>query len=230
MKHFLSALTLAAGILHAGTASAVPILWTGNGHYYDLVNTVQTWNTAVINADTSTFDPDGAGGQPALDGYLVTITSAAEDTFLSTSFGGSTSFWTAGSDAAVEGVWRWVSGPETGSLLTFFDWGAGEPNNSLNQDALLANWVFTPGLWDDQSVTSAFRYVVEYSSSEASTVPEPLALLLLGTGLMALARRAGGAASRKTSQPLPSPGTGAIHESLKSGTIVVPGSGLRMST
>lgn len=125
--NWLRTLVIAGVVLMGGaTAEAVPILWTGNGHYYDMVTSTTSWADALAGADSSTFDP----GSGILDGYLVTITSAEEDTFLSTTFGATNPFWIAATDQAVEGVWRWAAGPENGNLLTFADWGPGEPNNS----------------------------------------------------------------------------------------------------
>ena len=183
---------LAALIGQSGRAQAAPIFWAGNGHYYEIVNVSTTWAAALAAGDAATFDP----GTGVLDGYLVTITSAAEDSFLSSAFGATNTFWAAATDQVVEGTWRWAAGPENGTLLSFFDWGPGEPNNSGNQDFLIANWFFTPGLWDDQGGTAAFRYVIEYSAAPA-TAPEPASLLLFAVAvattrqrLMALCRRA----------------------------------------
>ncbi|MDP2120197.1 MAG: Ig-like domain-containing protein [Hoeflea sp.] len=70
--------------------------------------------------------------------YLATVTSAVEN---ATVYGVlNVPVWHAylgGSDTAVEGVWRWLAGPEAGQIFwgpgaaagSFTDWNAGEPNN-----------------------------------------------------------------------------------------------------
>jgi hypothetical protein len=176
-------LLVGAMLLVGGSAEAAPIQWSGNGHWYELVTSPTSWEDALAAADTQTFDP----GTGILDGYLVTITSADEDTFISSAFGSTNPIWIAASDRDVEGVWRWVAGPESGALLTFADWGPGEPNNSSfpdsgGQDFAVANWFFTPGLWDDQGLSGRYGYVIEYSAA-ASQVAEPTTMILLGVGL-----------------------------------------------
>jgi hypothetical protein len=171
------------------TGNAAPILWAGNGHYYEFFSGPVTWNQANALAGAATFDP----GTGLLQGHLVTITSAAEDTFLSSAFGNTSNFWVAASDQVVEGEWRFVAGPEVGSLLSFFNWGPGEPNNvNGTEDHLVANWPFTPGLWNDwnplcgtpTTCTTIANYVVEYSAT-TTPVPEPSSLTLLGAALAA---------------------------------------------
>lgn len=90
-----------------------------------------------------------AAGQ-ALDGvagHLLTIDSATEQTALAAWLGASqTPVWLAISDAASEGVWRYVAGPRTGSVVDFTAWAAGEPNNwEGNED----HASFLPAGWND---------------------------------------------------------------------------------
>lgn len=81
-----SALISVTLLVGANRAHAVPILWSsavgGNDHYYDISVSTATWASALALADAATYDP----GSGLLDGHLVTITSAAEDTFLSSTF------------------------------------------------------------------------------------------------------------------------------------------------
>lgn len=184
--HSFAVLLITGTVLLMGrSALATPIQWAGNGHWYEFVASQVSWEEALAAADSQTFDP----GTGVLDGYLVTITSADEDTFISNSFGFTNSVWIAATDRDVEGVWRWAAGPENGALLSFADWGPGEPNNSSfpdpgGQDFALANWFFTPGLWDDQGPSSRHGYVIEYSA-RPTPVPEPTTMILFGVGLSA---------------------------------------------
>ncbi len=76
----------------------------GNGHYYRLIN-----NGSNISW-TAARDSSAASAYFGMQGYLVTITSQAENDFLTSLINSNT--WLGGSDAAQEGVWRWVTGCE----------------------------------------------------------------------------------------------------------------------
>jgi hypothetical protein len=170
----LSALALA---LAAQTAAAAPVQWTigsgGNGHWYELLGGSVDHATAVTTATN-------------LGGYLVTITSAAEQAFLNTVVNpGSVLSWIGLSDAAVEGtfVWDEPTGPVT---ATWTNWSGGEPNNLGNEDYVHA-WWGANGSWNDIYPSYGSAVLVEYSP-----VPVPAALPLLGAGiasLVALRRR-----------------------------------------
>ena len=49
-----------------------------------------------------------------LTGYLATITSAAENDFVSSKIQGASNVWINGSDTETEGVWKFTGGPEKG--------------------------------------------------------------------------------------------------------------------
>jgi hypothetical protein len=183
--------------------SAAPIQWTvasgGNGHYYEYfgfsIFEGISFGTSKSNAESSTF--------MGMNGYLLTITSEAENEFVRTSFpfifgfGATSSVWLAASDVDVDGQFRWVSGPESGQLLTYNNFfpqgttpGAGAPNylamiiNAQAQDAP------TTARWSAYNTTGdrALGYIVEYGaqSENNSAVPEPSSWALAAGALMAL--------------------------------------------
>jgi hypothetical protein len=191
-KFVIGALFLA---LSSGSAYAAPILWTDNGHYYDLIEESRTWSSALTRAGQLTFDPDGAGGQAPIPGYLVTITSAEEQAFLNQQFSNRGLYWIAASDSASEGVWRWQAGPEAGTVLTYTNWKSGEPNNGASgifqEDYAAGNWNAS-GQWNDWLSFVSTNFVVEYGpASQAVATPEPasIGLLLMGLAGAALRRR-----------------------------------------
>lgn len=201
MLKSLSVLTVAAAL--AAPAVAVPVQWTvasgGNGHFYELVLTTGTWPTARTAAS--------AANHLGQQGYLVTITSAAENQFLMTSFDAlANSFvWIGATDQATEGVWLWIDGPEAGvqfsqvgvatAPFNFENWGPVEPNNAGDEDVAGINLGGTSGggtlngQWGDTSIqTSLTGYIIEYGVS----VPEPspaILLACLGLGLLVSQRR-----------------------------------------
>ncbi len=99
-------------------------------HYYEFVSDPGiSWTDAQIAASNRTYF--------GLQGYLVTLTSQQEADFSGSQASGFG--WIGATDAAVEGEWRWVTGPEAGTQfwqglangteLTFANWNGGEPNN-----------------------------------------------------------------------------------------------------
>jgi hypothetical protein len=77
----------------------------GNGSFYEYVKqSLISYSDAKAAAATKTF----AGRT----GHLVTITSQAEQDFVSGRISGATNIWIAATDAGKEGVWYWDAGPE----------------------------------------------------------------------------------------------------------------------
>jgi len=102
-----------------------------------------------------------AGG--TLTGYLTNITSSAEMAFIQSKFLSSRA-WFGLSDSAVEGQWRWLDGPEAGSLSTYFNWGRDNPNN--RGDVVIIQTDYT---WDDVG-DNVYHYLVEYNAVANSTL------------------------------------------------------------
>ena len=85
------------------SVQAAPTFFAGTGHYYEHIATTTTWAAARTAALGMTHLGES--------GYLVTITSVEENTFLSTLSG---SGWIGGTDQTTEGMWVWADGPEAG--------------------------------------------------------------------------------------------------------------------
>jgi len=152
----------------AGEANFLP----GTAHYHLYVDDLGiTWTDANIAANASTYF--------GLQGYLATLTSQEEADFSGSQAAGTG--WIGGSDAATEGVWEWVTGPEAGlnfwngavggSSPNFAFWNANEPNQSGDEDyAHITHPNVNPnGSWNDLSNTGSASgnyqpqgYVVEY--------------------------------------------------------------------
>ena len=128
-----------------------------------------------------------------MGGYLATITSQGENDFILNNVlaghlpQGGPAVFIGASDAAHEGVWQWVTGPDAGTTFwngavngsavsgQYANWQPGNPNNAtINVDgsedfAVMAGdgkWVDVPSVRD---VFSTMGYIVEFSSPSSST-------------------------------------------------------------
>lgn len=199
------ALQLAAPALHAA-----PVQWTaaagGNDHWYEYVSTGNIFAPIGFEAARGAAWGSSHLGQ---GGYLATITSAAEQAFVQSSFGFLLGFgntgtaWLGASDAVVEGEWRWLEGPENGQLMDYTNWRPGHPANGPGQEQydLLALFISNNVVgqapiygWTSVPVNGgAFGYVVEYGSAapdpdpdpnDPNPVPEPSGALMAATALL----------------------------------------------
>jgi Lectin C-type domain len=185
-------IAFAALLTWSSPAWGVPITWQmgvgGNGHSYDVVSGSLSFDEAVAAAN-------------AAGGYLVTVTSQAENDFLVATFGSTPGlFWMGASDAATEDEWRWVTGPEAGTQFwqggvggsatppfNFARWGSTEPNDSANEDyglIALAGAFLPAGEWADANAAGsagADGYLIEFAA-----VPEPAVALLVAAAAGAL--------------------------------------------
>jgi hypothetical protein len=144
------------------------VFFPDNGHLYEYVSLNANWNTAKTAAEGRT--------KYGATGYLVTVGSQAENDFVAARL--LNAGWMGASDSASEGVWRWVTGPESGTQFwsglsggstvggNYANWGTGEPNDSGGEDC--AQFLTGgSGKWNDLpcSTYNLPGYVVEYGAS-----------------------------------------------------------------
>jgi hypothetical protein len=165
--------------------NVVALTFGGINHYYEVVTGPASWTAAMAAASSRTFQ--------GLTGYLATITSQTENDFIQQKL--TADAWIGASDdylyinvatgtttyanqAAAEGHWYWVSGPERGTRISdnngspvtvsggYAYWNAGEPNNSggENYGEIYSTGV-APGRWNDLPNSVSLAYVVEYSDA-----------------------------------------------------------------
>lgn len=136
-------------------------VFADNGHYYQFVSDPGiTWDNAKAAAEGMTYN----GKQ----GYLATITSMSEDVFAKAKLQGEG--WIGASDVDSEGTWKWMTGPEAGTVFwnngtvsgQFHNWYPGEPNNVGGTEHYAHYWDI--GYWNDwpNNVSAIKGYIVEY--------------------------------------------------------------------
>jgi flagellin-like hook-associated protein FlgL len=148
------------------------VYFPGNRSFY-MLGGVANWATSNANAQAATInEPQGVDGVQGVTGHLANITSQEENDFINALAPGNV--WLGGGDGAVEGEWRWLAGPEAGQQFwqggvagntvggSYANWGAGEPNNSGNEDTVHMR---ADGRWNDQPGGTAYNYVIEWDSS-----------------------------------------------------------------
>lgn len=159
-----------------GDANFLP----STGHYYEYVSNIGiTWTAARTLADNRTYF--------GLKGYLATITSDEEAQLSGEQAAGAG--WIGGSDVETEGVWKWMTGPEAGTVFwtglsngsttNYANWNTDEPNQFGDEDYthVTAPNVGSPGSWNDLSnvgqSSGDFQpkgYIVEYGGTPGDPV------------------------------------------------------------
>lgn len=153
-----------------GNANYLP----STGHYYEFVPAIGiTWQDAKLAASQRDYY--------GLQGYLATIGSAEESQLAGEQSSGAG--WIGGTDEDVEGIWKWATGPEAGTIFwnggpngaspagQYANWNTGEPNDLSGEDYahITAPGEGIKGSWNDLSNTGAQSgnyqpkgYIVEY--------------------------------------------------------------------
>ena len=154
--------------LSIGDANYLPI----TDHFYEFVADIRvSWTAAKAAAETRTY----FGRQ----GYLATLTSQEESDFAGKQASGPG--WIGGSDEETEGVWKWVTGPEAGTIFwngqvsgstpNFAFWNENEPNDFGGDEDyahITDPSIGTPGAWNDlpnsgsNGLYEPKGYIVEY--------------------------------------------------------------------
>ena len=142
-----------------------------SAHTYALTNSKMTWANAKAAA-------------AALGGYLATINTKAENTFLTNEFYiayNNANMWHGANDIASEGTWVWDNGTTSGdnnltdnicgtatncrnSNATWADgsrkWNSSEPNQSGDEDC--GNIVRSDGTWNDKACSTNYYGMIEF--------------------------------------------------------------------
>jgi hypothetical protein len=152
-----------------------------NGHFYLTNTTLGLANATYTNARATAKLQSYRG----LTGYLTTITSAGENTFISNNIANASNIIFGATDELVEGVWKWdTSGgsPEAGTQFwqgaangyavggQYSAWSSGvEPNDAGGEDYPVTNWGGSLGVWNDCNNTicgaGTAKYVIEFGTS-----------------------------------------------------------------
>jgi hypothetical protein len=161
-----------------------------NGHWYKINTGALSWSAAQAAAI-------------AAGGYLATITSLNENTFITDLLEDAAlavpAAWIGASDSDAEGEWRWAGGPEdgaqfwsggpapSGSPLMYANWRNNEtysePNDSGGAEEhayIMASGLpeNVPGAWNDTPEAAALASVIEVSFVEDTASIIPAAFLL----------------------------------------------------
>ncbi|HOO81799.1 MAG TPA: type I secretion C-terminal target domain-containing protein [Alphaproteobacteria bacterium] len=130
------------------------------GSFYQFVSANVDYAAAVAAASATTLN--------GVAGHLATITSAAENTYVSGLL--SDDSYISGADIAQNGTWQWNAGLEAGVQFSdvsgtsvngmYENWASGQPQVNTEYNAIL----YTTGVWHDWVDTSTHSYVIEWEA------------------------------------------------------------------
>lgn len=142
--------------------------------FYQYVNTTANYAAALTAAQSAILN--------GVSGHLVTITSAAENAYVTSLIGGSS--WTGATDNVSNTNWVWNGGAEDGANFSsgptaingmYENWDGGQPQNNAEHIGVLN----TNGTWHDWPDSAAHRYVIEW---DAGLMNDDLAIDTLNGG------------------------------------------------
>ncbi len=158
------------------------------GHYYESIysGSVISWTAAKASAEARSLS--------GMQGYLATILTEEESVFLGSK--APDNAWMGANDVAVEGEWRWVTGPEntTGQGTLFYyqsngttlpgfytNWNDNEPNDfEAGEDCgqILGN--SDEKKWNDlPNGAEVYYYLVEYGGMPDEPTPQLTATIVV---------------------------------------------------
>jgi hypothetical protein len=121
-----------------------------NGHRYYRSNRTMTWTAAKTLCERS-------------GGHLATITSAEENTFLSSS----TRMWIGLTDEVTEGTYRWV----TNEPYSYYNWATNQPDNSSGiEDYVEINFSGFLGTWNDNTNGTNLNAILEIETLPITSI------------------------------------------------------------
>ncbi len=144
------------------------VFFTQNSHLYKFVSGSFTWQAAKAAAEGQTAY--GAAG------YLASITSTEENSFVYTRISGDG--WLGANDIDTEKRWIWSGGPDDGLYFyqeagagaiggAFNGWADGEPNDYGDGEDCGYMYASQSGRWNDFPCNAQQGYVVEFGTDGA---------------------------------------------------------------
>ena len=135
--------------LDDGLKGDYPYIGKYQDHKYYIAQEWISWSEAVETATK-------------LGGYLLTINSEAENTWVKDNLGDNykwDSYWIGYNDNNEEGTFVW----DNGSDSTYTNWNGGEPNNSGDEDVVEFNGY--NGKWNDLRSSDGRFFIIEFSGT-----------------------------------------------------------------